>query len=589
MDKNIEALYSRPFPSTRTGALFNAFSYPTKISPEAEALFIACHTSVGQSVLDPFGGSCTTAIAAKLVDAPTPLMVKTANAMGLSPKWGPRRAVVYEISTIGALLGDVLCNTPVSLFKSAAESLLDKAEKELSNVYNIFDNNGRPSTIRHIIWSDVVVCPFCHSETPYHFLGVKEKPISFCEEGTCPHCGQLFNLSNAERATISIYDQLLDTTINQRKRVPYRIYGGIGRAKWSRIATQQDIDEIEEAFSLISLDDFPIYKIKWGKLYRQGYHTGITHLHHFYTKRNAFVYARLFKLVETFPPNIRNALKIFLLSYNSTHSTLMTRVVAKHGNEDFVLTGAQPGVLYISSLPVEKNILIGLRRKLKTFTDALSIIAPSTSSVIIRNASSLHMEQDYGTIDYVFTDPPFGDFIPYSEINQINEAWLGTTTDISEEAIINEAQGKYLTEYSILISGVFRELAKCTKSHSMLTVAFHSAKAEIWRAIMTAYKKNGFFSKKASLLDKIQRTFKQTNSTISVKGDPLILLAKTTKDSPNSFFSEDEVLTYLNIYHNESLPTPIPSEIHSRYLMLCIENDIKVTKDAKYFYDTYGE
>lgn len=589
MDKNIEALYNHPFPSTRTGAIFNAFSYPTKISPEAEALFIACHTSVGDSILDPFGGSCTTAIAAKLADVPTPFMVKTASSMGLSPKWGPRRAVVYEISTIGALLGDVLCNTPVNLFNSAVESLLGKAEAELSKFYRISDNAGNSSLMRHIIWSDVLVCPFCHNETPYHILGIKTNPISFCTEGNCPHCGQLFNLSSAERATVPIKDPLLNKTIIQRKRIPFKIYGGIGSTKWSRVATSQDIADINETFSLMSLEDFPLYKINWGKLYRQGYHTGITHLHHFYTKRNAYIFARLFKLVETFPSDVRDALKIFLLSYNSTHSTLMTRVVAKHGKDDFVLTGAQPGVLYISSLPVEKNILIGLRRKFKTFSEALSIIAPSLSSVEIRNSSSLHMEQDYDSIDYVFTDPPFGDFIPYSEINQINEAWLGTTTDFSEEAIINETQGKYLAEYSFLMSSVFRELARCTKPQAMLTVAFHSAKSEIWRAIMSAYKDNGFFSKKASILDKIQSTFKQTNSNISVKGDPLILLAKTTKESPNSFSSENELLLYLDFFHNKTFPTPKPSEIHSRYLVLCIENDIRVTKDAKFFYEIYGE
>lgn len=32
----------------------------------------------------------------------------------------------------------------------------------------------------------------------------------------------------------------------------------------------------------------------------------------------------------------------------------MTRVVAKRNAKDFVLTGAQSGVLYISKLPVEK-------------------------------------------------------------------------------------------------------------------------------------------------------------------------------------------------------------------------------------------
>lgn len=57
---NIAELYSTPLPSTRTGPLYNAFSYPTKISPEVIAVFIAAHTKPGATVLDAFAGSGTT-------------------------------------------------------------------------------------------------------------------------------------------------------------------------------------------------------------------------------------------------------------------------------------------------------------------------------------------------------------------------------------------------------------------------------------------------------------------------------------------------------------------------------------------------
>ncbi|MBM4028351.1 MAG: site-specific DNA-methyltransferase, partial [Planctomycetes bacterium] len=59
-------LYERAMPATRGGSLFNAFPYPTKISPEAIALFIAAHTAPGATVLDGFGGSGSTGLAAIL-------------------------------------------------------------------------------------------------------------------------------------------------------------------------------------------------------------------------------------------------------------------------------------------------------------------------------------------------------------------------------------------------------------------------------------------------------------------------------------------------------------------------------------------
>ena len=63
----LKKLYQAPLPSNRSGALYNAFSYPTKISPETIAIFIACHTNIGDTVLDPFCGTFTTrAVAQRL-------------------------------------------------------------------------------------------------------------------------------------------------------------------------------------------------------------------------------------------------------------------------------------------------------------------------------------------------------------------------------------------------------------------------------------------------------------------------------------------------------------------------------------------
>ncbi len=97
-------LYKRPLPSSRSGALYNAFSYPTKISPEAIALYIATHTAPGATVMDTFGGSGTTGLAAKLCDVPTPDMLAAAQALDLNPQWGPRTAIVYELGCIGSFL-----------------------------------------------------------------------------------------------------------------------------------------------------------------------------------------------------------------------------------------------------------------------------------------------------------------------------------------------------------------------------------------------------------------------------------------------------------------------------------------------------
>ena len=71
---DIKRLFERPLPSSRSGAFFNAFSYPTKISPESIAIYIAATTMPGETVLDTFGGSGSTGIAALLCECPTDRM-----------------------------------------------------------------------------------------------------------------------------------------------------------------------------------------------------------------------------------------------------------------------------------------------------------------------------------------------------------------------------------------------------------------------------------------------------------------------------------------------------------------------------------
>lgn len=590
MSKSIDILYSTPFPSTRTGALFNAFSYPTKISPEAEAIFIACHTKIGDTVMDPFGGSGTTGIATLLTDCPTPEMLKKVKELGLNPTWGPRKAVVYELSPMGCLLGKVMCTTKSTLFKKHAESLLKIASEVCQNVYAIKDNDGNDSLLRHAIWSDVVVCPHCGKEYLYAKLAVNENPLRFKEDAICPCCSGNIHLTDAERAKETIEDPLLHKSISVKKRRLYKIYGVTGKRNWSRFATESDQEWYDTMMKDRDITSSPIYQIKWGELHRQGYHYGITHLHHFYTNRNWFVFNTLWRKIDQFPEEIQDALRIFLLSYNSAHSTLMTRVVAKKNNPDFVITGAQPGVLYISGMPVEKNILLGLKRKLKTFIDAFQEIETSKGAVEFVNGSSTNIQLDDNTIDYVFTDPPFGDFIPYSEINQINEAWMGIVTDNTEEAIINPYQGKAIEEYSDLMTSVFGQISRKMKENASCTLVFHSAKSAIWRALVDAYKQSGLFSVKASILDKVQPSFKQTNSNVTVKGDPLILLRKDDEGVAfNENFHDDKELAR---FLRDQAPTPYNKDIavktFSKYIMMCIEHNYTITLDAKYFFEYEG-
>ncbi len=592
MSEIINKLYSQPFPSTRNGALFNAFSYPTKISPEAIAVFIACHTKVGDTIMDPFGGSGTTGIACKLCDSPTEGMIEYARKNNLSPKWGPRKGIIYELSPIGTLAGSVMCSGESAAFEHYARLLLAKAREKMKGIYSAIDPEGNEGEIRHIIWSDSIECPNCGKSMLFGRNAVSLDPVTFMDSIHCPKCDAVFDVEGAERTNERYRDNILGKSVTRRKRIPLYVYGITGKKKWVREATKDDSLRIAKFGGYSNIDNPIMRPISWGVLYRNGYHKGISHLHQFYTERNFYVLSTLFDLIKEFPESIQDFMKVWVLSYNLSHATLMTRVVAKKNSRDFVLTGSQPGVLYISGLPVEKNILIGLERKIKTFSDAFKLVEKSKSEVTFRNHSSTELLEGPNTIDYVFTDPPFGDYIPYSELNQINEAWLGEYTSPSNEVIINEAQNKSLVEYTELMKSVFNELQRVLRAHSCCTLVFHSAKSEIWQAIISSFRAAGFTVRKTSILNKKQASFKQTNSTITVKGDPLILL-ENARENLNSEFADGDDLAIAEHVIESFSSNPDGKEkcemMFSRYITLCIERGIKIKLDAQYFFNVGKE
>ena len=163
----LKSLYKVPLGATRSGALFNAHWYPTKISPESIALMIACHTKPGDLVFDGFGGSCTTALAGLLCSSPSDELSAAAHARGLRPIWGPRRVVVYELTGLGSFIGQTLCSQPdPARFALAATRLLEEAERRYGWMYRTVDEHGEDAIARHFIWSELLACPSCRASVP---------------------------------------------------------------------------------------------------------------------------------------------------------------------------------------------------------------------------------------------------------------------------------------------------------------------------------------------------------------------------------------------------------------------------------------
>ena len=93
------------------------------------------------------------------------------------------------------------------------------------NIYTIKDPDGNNGLLRHAIWSDVVVCPFCGEELLYAELAVDKNPLKFKEDSVCPLCGGNIHLSEIERAKETVEDPLLHESVSVKKRRLYKLYG----------------------------------------------------------------------------------------------------------------------------------------------------------------------------------------------------------------------------------------------------------------------------------------------------------------------------------------------------------------------------
>lgn len=87
--------------------------------------------------------------------------------------------------------------------------------------------------------------------------------------------------------------------------------------------------------------------------------------------------------------------------------------------------------LYVPSYSVEQNIAKLIESRFRN--TSLSSLTPVPVMVSCSSAASMG-GIDGDSIDYIFTDPPFGSNIFYADCSILWEAWLQDFTDVKQEA-----------------------------------------------------------------------------------------------------------------------------------------------------------
>ena len=100
------------------------------------------------------------------------------------------------------------------------------------------------------------------------------------------------------------------------------------------------------------------------------------------------------------------------------------------------------------------------------------------------------------SVDYVFTDPPYGGAIQYFELGTLWRVWLSLTGDFEhnyqEEITINDKQQKNFEFYHKMLHSAFREIYRVLRPSKYMTVTFHAKDIRIYNSLIRAAVTAGF-------------------------------------------------------------------------------------------------
>ena len=525
----------------KTDAVYMAHTYHTKVPYRAIMHYILHYTKPGALILDGFAGTGMTALAAKLCGSDNP-NEKASFSSEETANWGARNAIIGDLSPIATFIAhNYLSDVDLIQFHADFQSLIERCNAKYSFLYQTIHNpKGNPSiegqmtsaygTINYVVWSDIFLCPQCGSEFVFWNEAIKDNEV--LKTITCPHCGAQFKKSDCERSQTNEFDVHLGKTVQFAKQVPVLInYTYCGKT-YNKVPDAHDLEVIQDAKDLADSISLPIDELPDGDNTSQPIHShGFQYVHQFFYSRSALLFSFYFSEANSY--STRDALKFVGTSILLKTGSKLHNIGFKNGKLN--LAGAMPNVLYVPSTVAERNIIQLLEKKYK---DICKVFAPShsTGKAIIQCCSCTDMGIPEKSIDYIFTDPPFGSNINYSEMNYIWESWIRVKTNPRCEAIINKTQHKHLAEYQELMTKCFIEYYRALKPGRWMTVEFHNSKNAVWAAIQQAIMRSGFVIADVRTLDKKQGTFKQMTTVSAVKQD-LIISAYKPKEAFTQIFN----------------------------------------------------
>jgi DNA modification methylase len=304
------------------------------------------------------------------------------------------------------------------------------------------------------------------------------------------------------------------------RRVPRLINYSVGKNRFEKIPDDADLQMLKQLSERPLPSEIPSTKLPDMQMTRVGrmQPSAITHMHHFFFPRTAHILGALWQRAQQVK-DVRVRLLIdFWLDSHFVNLSVRNRYRPDVSFPYNPLTG----VFYIPQMVSEPSVFTAYANKLNRILAAFSGYTPGRGVSWIATSSATDVRLPDQCVDYIFTDPPFGENIYYSDLNFFVEAWYKVFTNARHEAIVDNVRKKNLTDYQLLMQKCFQEYFRVLKPGRWMTVEFHNSRNSVWNAIQEALQDAGFVIADVRTLDKKQGSYQQVNSANAVKQDLII-------------------------------------------------------------------
>lgn len=278
-------------------------------------------------------------------------------------------------------------------------------------------------------------------------------------------------------------------------------------------------------------------------------------IHQLFTTRNLFALSILFSEIQSIKDSkIQNILKFCFTSSLGQASNMvfvLNKKIDKKNRTKTQRTSKTVGSWVIGYWKPKEHFEINVwncfERKYKKTLDAKSAQnkdflftdeSDSFSDLINKNSGFYLINQPAqkylvsiqdNSIDYIITDPPHGDRIPYLELSHLWNSWLDNEVNFEDELIVSgsKERRKNLESYNVMLNETFHQIYRILKPGRKFTLLFNSLDDETWINIITCLNEIGFKLNRIETLSYSANSVVQDNRDIGLKTDFILTYEKT--------------------------------------------------------------